>query len=86
VPAPLPEDLDYIGAFKAEMQKRGIRRAMIDEFMELWHCIPLTHPRLPCPICYAAGGWGQIDGVHVDGGNRFVRCRRCRNSIPLKGA
>jgi len=83
-PAGIP---DYAEAFRHALTQRRVPAAQIDTFIRAWKSLPPGTTKLPCPICYAAGGWGALNPApEKRDGVEFVSCGRCKNSIAVTGA
>jgi hypothetical protein len=79
---PYINDIDFIAAFKQLMEKRHIDSGVVAEFISLWRSLE-NSPRLPCPLCYAAGGWGELSAPEPRAGVLQATCFRCNTSIPI---
>src|SRR4030095_2848554 len=79
-------EADYVSAFKALMEKRRINGSVTEEFISLWRSLQPNAARLPCPICYAVGGWGKLGAPELKGTLFQVKCMRCKTSIPIASA
>ena len=75
--------MDYLSAFIEVMRARELTVAQIDRFAALWRTLPPGVARLPCPICYSAGGWGEIGAPYPEQGIEHVKCGRCKTVFPL---
>jgi hypothetical protein len=82
----VPVEADYVGAFKVLMEKRRINGSVIEEFISLWRSLQPNPARLPCPICYAVGGWGKLGAPELKGAVFQVKCMRCKTSISIASA
>src|SRR5262245_34271617 len=76
-------EADYVGAFKTLMEKRQVNGSVIEEFISLWRSLQPNPARLPCPLCYAAGGWGKLGAPELRGAVFHLKCMRCKSSIPI---
>jgi hypothetical protein len=78
-----PVQVDYVSAFKSLMESRRVEAAVIDDFIALWWSLPPNSSRMPCPLCYAAGGWGNLGPIEERSRALQVKCARCKTEIRL---
>jgi len=75
---------DYAAAFSHALRQRLVPSATIEIFVRTWNSLPPGTTKLPCPICYAAGGWGALNPIpEKRDGSEFVTCARCKNAIAV---
>jgi hypothetical protein len=82
-----PRIPDYAAAFSHALRERLVPSAQIEIFVRVWNSLPSGASKLPCPICYAAGGWGALNPIPATrDGSEFVTCARCKNEIAVNGS
>ena len=77
------DQFDYPGAFRALMERSGAASAVIEEYLVRWNVMRGNGSRAPCPICYVAGGWGDVGPPERQGVGYAVSCSNCKVSIPV---
>jgi hypothetical protein len=84
-PSPSMTTPDYVRQFTLVLKERGASQAQIDAFAMHWRSLPPNAPKLPCPFCYTAGGWGALSEPAGEEGSQTVRCGKCGETIDIKG-
>lgn len=76
---------DIIEPLTAEMERRGIELALIEQFCTLWRQLQPNSKILPCPLCFAKGFVSKL-AVHPKDyyGNTVVRCAGCNAEIVVE--
>jgi hypothetical protein len=59
----LPDRPDPLDVLIPPLRRVGTSEAVIKAFVIHWRTLVSKATRLPCPLCYTRGGWGDLRPV-----------------------
>jgi hypothetical protein len=80
-----PDRPDPLDLLVPALRRSGTSEASITAFVVHWRTVIDKVTRLPCPLCYTQGGWGDLRPV-AGRDDILYGCRECRSSFGTDGS
>ena len=81
----LPDRPDALDVLVPALRRVGTSEANIKSFVVHWRTVIDKATRLPCPLCYTQGGWGELRPV-AGRDDILYACRACNSRFGMDGS